>query len=151
MKKNTEATRKKNTEQTRNFNLKNHSMKNIISVGVIIAIIFIVGWFVFGFGGQPKTATALDGFAQCLTQKGFTMYGAYWCPHCQNEKAAFGDAFKEVNYVECTKEPDKCVAAKVDGYPTWIGPGGVRLEGEQGIERLAKASGCALDGANISQ
>lgn len=123
---------------------------------LIISAIFIVfatgvGFAVFGIGTKPQKANALDEFAQCLTQKGFTMYGAYWCPHCQNEKAAFGDAFKNVNYVECTKEPNRCLAAKVTSYPTWAGPGEMRLEGEQGIEGLSKASGCASGGERISQ
>jgi len=30
-----------------------------------------------------------DEFAQCLTDKGVKMYGAYWCPHCQAQKALF--------------------------------------------------------------
>lgn len=118
-------------------------MKKSIVIITVIVIVIAVGWLVFGRGGK-KEAHALDGFARCLTKKGFTMYGAYWCPHCQNEKAAFGDSFRYVQYVECTKEPHRCVAAKISGYPTWITADGRRLEGEQGIEKLAEMSNCSL-------
>lgn len=118
-------------------------MKNNITISIVIVVVIAIGWLVFGRGGTQE-ADALDGFAQCLTEKGFTMYGAYWCPHCQNEKAAFGDSFRKVNYVECTKEPNRCVAAGIKGYPTWITEDGRRLEGEQGIDGLSEASGCAL-------
>lgn len=118
-------------------------MKKGLTISVVVVIAFVTGWLVLGRGGTSE-ANALDGFAQCLTERGWTMYGAYWCPHCQNEKAAFGDSFKKVNYVECTKEPNRCVMAGIKGYPTWISDDGRRLKGEQGIDGLAEASGCPL-------
>ncbi len=102
-----------------------------------------VGWYF----GKP-TPTNLDGFAQCLSAKNVTMYGAYWCSHCQAEKARFGDAFRFVNYVECTVETKKCLDNKIDGYPTWILGDGTRLEGEQGLEGLSRATGCLLPDEN---
>ena len=67
----------------------------------------------------------LNIFAQCLTDEGMTFYGAYWCPHCQDQKEMFGDAMQYVNYVECdpggeNADPEACVAAGVEYYPTWI-------------------------------
>ncbi len=72
------------------------------------------------------------------------MYGAYSCSHCQNEKKAFGEAFKYVPYVECTQETQKCLNAGVNGYPTWITASGQKYEGEQGLLGLSKISGCQL-------
>src|SRR3989344_6186429 len=95
------------------------NMKKNIIAGSIVLLAIVISGIIFSIGRQPNIAGALDGFAQCLAQKGFTMYGAYWCPHCQNEKAAFGDSFKFVNYVECTKEPNRCTAAGAKGFPTW--------------------------------
>jgi len=66
------------------------------------------------------TLTGTDAFAECLTQKGFTMYGASWCPHCQQEKSYFGTSFKYIHYVECPDNTDLCIAKGVQGYPTWI-------------------------------
>jgi hypothetical protein len=73
------------------------------------------------------------------------MYGAYWCSHCKNEKKRFGDSFQFVPYVECTEEAQKCIAAGIRGYPTWIFPDGRRFEGELGIERLSLESNCSLE------
>lgn len=118
-------------------------MKNSIISVTIIVIVIVVGWFAFGRGGTQE-ANALDGFAQCLAEKQITMYGADWCPHCQNEKKAFGKSFRLVPYVECPAEPEKCLSVGIEGYPTWIFPDGRRFTGEQGVEKLSRESGCNL-------
>ena len=132
-------------------------MKNIsLKFKITFAFCIVVLISVFSFLAYMRTASpyaygALDNFARCLTGKGATMYGAYWCPHCQNEKKAFGDSFRFVPYVECPQDPDRCIAAGIKRYPTWIfpaspagGPDGRRLEGEQGLEKLSSESSCAL-------
>ncbi len=100
-----------------------------------------IGWLLYS---PTPTSGTYDGFAQCLADKKFTMYGADWCPHCQNEKRAFGDSFRLIPYVQCPKEPQRCTAEKITGYPTWITGGGERLVGEQGLRKLSEASGCEL-------
>lgn len=115
-----------------------------LATGISIALALIIVGTVFSFGrGGTADARALDGFAQCLTDKGFTMYGAYWCPHCQNEKRAFGDSFRYVRYVECTEDPNICARAGIKGFPTWITDDGRKFEGEQGVERLSELSSCS--------
>ena len=113
-----------------------------MAVGVLIGVVGLVGWL--WYRSAPQAQAGLDGFAHCLAEKGWTMYGAEWCPHCQAEKARFGDAFKNVPYVECPADPAACQAQNVTGYPTWINKDGQRLEGEQGLDGLAKASSCTL-------
>lgn len=81
--------------------------------------------------------------AQCLGEKQVTMYGAAWCPHCQNEKRLFGESFKYVPYVECPADPKRCQTMDINGYPTWVLPDGTKLVGEQGLEKISIASGCA--------
>ena len=61
-----------------------------------------------------------DSFAKCLTEKGAVMYGAKWCAHCIEQKDVFGDSFKYINYVECPDNINICLAAGINGYPTWI-------------------------------
>ncbi|MDP2664391.1 MAG: protein disulfide isomerase family protein [bacterium] len=117
-------------------------MKNVIIIAAIGAAIAGVGFLVINPGQQ--VAAALDSFAQCLADEKVTMYGADWCPHCQNEKKAFGDSFRLVPYVECPQNPKLCLDKGIEGYPTWIFPDGKRLEGEQGIVVLSKESGCVL-------
>lgn len=125
--------------------MQNYNSKfKIIFIVLVLFLVFGVWFLIWRQRREGAEENALDVFARCLTEKGITMYGAYWCPHCQNEKAAFGDSFKYVNYVECTQETQKCLEQKIEGYPTWIFADGKRLVGEQGIEKLAKESGCVL-------
>ena len=58
--------------------------------------------FVFAMpaGGGAGFEGAL---ARHLRETGAVMYGAYWCPHCTEQKALFGDAAKDVPYVECDR------------------------------------------------
>ena len=114
--------------------------KKTVVAGILLGVV-ILGWMLFR-DRTPDTTYAA--FAQCLASKEITMYGAEWCPHCQNEKHAFGDSFKYVPYVECPDNPNLCLEKGIEGYPTWLFPDGTRLEGEQGLERLSTASGCAL-------
>lgn len=114
-----------------------------VLIVILIVIVIIIGWT------RQKTKSPyeegyLDNFARCLASKNAVMYGAYWCPHCQNEKAAFGSSFKYIPYVECTKETQKCIEAKIEGYPTWIIGGEKRFVGEQGLSRLSAITGCPL-------
>jgi len=67
----------------------------------------------------PLTADK-DAFAKCLTEKGWAMYGAAWCSHCQAQKALFGTSFQYIKYVECPDNVQLCTDKGVNGYPTWI-------------------------------
>lgn len=113
--------------------------------GIAIAAVLLVGGVVWWNASRaPVEAGKYDEFAQCLAEKGLTMYGADWCPHCKNEKKLFGSSFQYVPYVECPDNPQVCLEKKVEGYPTWIFPDGRKLVGEQGLAGLSKESGCAL-------
>jgi hypothetical protein len=92
-----------------------------------------------------STSTVLlDDFAKCVAEHGVVMYGAWWCPHCKNEKKRFGDSFQYINYVECTDNPQLCTDKQVESYPTWIFGDGSRLSGELGFAPLAEKTGCSL-------
>lgn len=88
-------------------------------------------------------------FAQCLTENGVKMYGAYWCSHCENQKNTFGDAWQYITYVECAEENDPnaqtqvCVDASIQGYPTWMIDGQLHT-GEKTFEELSALTGCVL-------
>lgn len=90
-----------------------------------------------------------DEFAKCLKDKGATFYGAFWCPHCQNQKKLFGTSKKYIPYVECSTpdgkgQTDTCKAKKVSGYPTWVFADGTTQEGEMTFDQLAQKTGCTL-------
>jgi uncharacterized membrane protein len=94
--------------------------------------------------------------AKHLKKIGAKMYGAYWCPHCHDEKEAFGkEATAIINYVECAPEgvnsqSDLCVQVlekakkqsgqDVVGFPTWEIKGNYYI-GTQTLTDLANNSG----------
>ena len=90
-----------------------------------------------------------DDFASCLSTKGVKFYGAFWCPHCQNQKALFGSSAKLLPYIECST-PDRqgqlkvCMDNNIKSYPTWEFLDGSRLTGEVPLQTLSQKTGCAL-------
>lgn len=125
-------------------------MKNLSATFILFgaAIVFVVGLIGFAIfkGAAPSQ---YDSFAQCLTDKGTIMYGAWWCPHCQNQKNLFGTSFKKVTYVECSPNQTKTMSEQckndgIEGYPTWVFADGTKVSGEQTFDFLAEKSGCEL-------
>ena len=72
-----------------------------------------------------------------------TMYGAYWCSHCNNQKKILGsEAMKIVGYVECDTDGMNsrkalCLEKQIRGYPTWELDGNL-FPGEKNIDELDK-------------
>jgi hypothetical protein len=118
-----------------------NNKNTFVLAGVLVLILAVIVLAIIFTGGQTKSDPAIDAFAQYLASKKVTMYGAYWCAHCQNQKKLFGNSFQYIPYVECTEDTAKCAAAGIEGFPTWILPDGTKLVGEQSFENLAKASG----------
>jgi hypothetical protein len=119
-------------------------MNTKVIFGILVVCLAILVGGILLASRPPAVSANYDDFAKCLSSKGAVMYGAYWCPHCQNTKKNFGDSFQYVNYVECTVDIKKCTDANITGYPTWTFSSGTRLEGEQSFSDLAKASSCTL-------
>jgi hypothetical protein len=128
----------------------------ILRTIILLVIIFIVGSIAVvrlseGDSGKPDDPAAAA-LAECLTQKGAKMYGAYWCTHCINQKKAFGSAVSKIGYVECSvqgsprEQTQPCKDAGVTSYPTWIFADGSRLSGELSFSQLAEKAGCPYTG-----
>lgn len=119
--------------------------KIVILSSVVVALgagIYFAVW-------QNSRPSDLDGFAQCLKDKGAIFYGAFWCPHCQNQKKMFGRAQKYLAYVECSASDGRsqlkvCQDKKIEGYPTWDFADGSRETGEVPLARLSEKTGCRL-------
>jgi len=114
-------------------------------VGSIIFLIFIFFLFEY-FQNRPGK---YDDFAKCLKEKKAVFYGAFWCPHCQNQKRIFGASAKYLPYVECSTadgegQLEVCQKKKITSYPTWEFADGTRITGEATIEQLAKKTGCLI-------
>jgi hypothetical protein len=119
-----------------------------IWVGVVLAVL-VVAWGAYYILYYRKPTSTLDSFAQCVTSKGARMYGAWWCPHCADQKESFGYAFQYVNYVECSSPGqhvinDACKQADIKNFPTWQFSDGSRLEGTLPLDMLAQKTGCKL-------
>jgi hypothetical protein len=117
-------------------------------VGLVLVVV-VAAWAGYYFLYFQKPVSVLDGFAQCLNAKGARMYGAWWCPHCAEQKEMFGLAFHYVNYVECSPPGlktmnDVCKQAGVKGYPTWQFSDGSSAEGPQPLNVLGEKTGCKL-------
>lgn len=113
----------------------------------------IIGIVIFGaivglLAYQGSKPGKHDTFAQCITDSGAKMYAAFWCPHCQEQKAMFGRSAGKLPYVECS-QPDRkqtqiCIDQKIEGYPTWIFADGTRKSGRLTFEQLSEITSCAL-------
>ena len=117
-----------------------------IAIIVAVAALFAAAAYL----GFVKRSSRYDALAKCTAAKGAKMYGAYWCPHCQEQEEAFGSSFKYVNYVECGVkgnvhvQSDACKQAQIKHYPTWEFADGSRFEGKQTFEFLSEKTGCSL-------
>jgi len=93
--------------------------KFLIFIGVIVIVVIALGVFMDKSAGPGK----YDDFAKALKDKGAEFYGAFWCPHCQSQKAEFGTSKKYLPYIECSN-PDQsqtpiCKEKQIESYPTW--------------------------------
>ena len=139
----------------------------LMFTGAIVAMLALVGTFgiyavpggalssgtqaseVAGAGAPVTTASseAEIALADHLTAVDAKMYGAYWCPHCHDQKQLFGqEATDRIPYVECAPDGKNSQTAvcqavpELEGYPSWE-VNGQFLEGAQSLETLAQASG----------
>jgi len=116
---------------------------------VLALVILVAAWIGYDFYSSRHVST-LDGFAKCLSSKGARMYGAWWCPHCAEQKELFGYAFQYVNYTECGIEGqthsvnEQCKKDGIKNFPTWQFSDGSRHEGVLTLSDLADKSGCKL-------
>jgi uncharacterized membrane protein/glutaredoxin len=102
------------------------------------------------------SSTAEIELAKHLKKIGAKMYGAYWCPHCHDEKELFGkEAAQIINYIECDpggvnpqtelcqqilEKAKKESGQDVVGFPTWEINGKFYM-GTQTLTDLADRSG----------
>lgn len=116
-----------------------------IAVAILVAAVGVGAYFL----ATRKRVGRLDDFARCLSAKQAKMYGAFWCPHCQEQKQMFGASFEFAPYIECgvqgsRAEQPVCTQAGVKNYPTWVFADGARVEGTLPLSALAEKTGCVL-------
>lgn len=125
-------------------------MKNIGYI--LVGLLFVAGivWLIV----TPGKPGQYDEFATCLKDKGAIFYGAFWCPHCRDQKDLFGKSSRLLPYVECST-PDgnsqmpACNEKGIKSYPTWYFPtttpaGFDIVTGVIEFPELAQRTGCVL-------
>ena len=116
----------------------------LMTLGVLLGV-----WAAYDYYSY-RNVSALDPFAKCLSSRGLRMYGAWWCPHCTEQKESFGLAFRYITYTECGIEGqtrsinEQCKSAGIKQFPTWQFPDGHREEAVLPLGDLAAKSGCKL-------
>lgn len=134
-----------------------HSMQNNKSAIYIAAIVAAAVTLTFGLSllnkSQDTGPGKYDELALCLADKGVIFYGAFWCPHCAEQKKIFGPSAKLLPYRECSTpsgagQLQECKDAKIESYPTWVFPDGSRASATLSPEALAEKSGCSLASAS---
>lgn len=118
----------------------------LVGLAVVAGIIFLIK--------TPGKPGKYDTFAQCIKDSGAKFYGAFWCPHCQAQKALFGKSAKLLPYIECStpdgqNQQQICKDVGVTSYPTWFFPNGSsttpdKVTGEQSLAILAEKTSCPL-------
>lgn len=108
----------------------------------VIAIICGMVWY----SSQPGK---FDEFATCIKNSGAEFYGAFWCPHCQEQKAMFGKSAKLLPYVECSTpdgqgQLEVCKTKGVESYPTWLFKNGTKKTGTLSFNDLSSFTGCPV-------
>jgi uncharacterized membrane protein len=95
------------------------------------------GWEVSSVSKPPEIA-----LAEHLTKQNVIMFGAYWCPHCYEQKQLFGkEAVDKIKYTECAPDginpqTEACTNAGIRAFPAWVIDGKV-YEGVQTLDLLA--------------
>lgn len=140
-----EERRKRRQERVAVDEPKRFNRKTLLQIAGVVAAFLIVAGFAY------HQRHRYDSFAKCLKDRHVLMYGAYWCPHCAEQKEEFGASFKYAPYVECGVKGDTrieqqvCKDAGIKHFPTWqFPPTGERVEGKLSLDDLSDRTGCSL-------
>jgi hypothetical protein len=112
---------------------------------VIVVVALIIGGMVWS-ATKPRE---YDKFATCIKDSGATFFGAFWCPHCHEQKALFGPSVDKLPYFECSTpdgsgQTQDCIKEDIKSYPTWKFKDGSVKTGVIPLVDLAKFTGCEL-------
>lgn len=119
-----------------------------IAIWILVVIGVALGIFLYVKTIPPPNGL-YDVFAKCISNTSTTFFGAFWCPHCHDQKGEFGNSAQYLPYVECSL-PDAsgqtqvCIDNKIQEYPTWQFPDGSRASGIQTLQTLSQKTGCPL-------
>lgn len=88
----------------------------ILLISIVAVLYVFTDWFSkttgYFIGEDPDIK-----LAKCLNKKGIILYGSESCPDCILQVNLFGAAFKNLNYIDCSKSPAECAA--LEKIPAW--------------------------------
>jgi len=121
-------------------------MKMSSNTALILFAVAVVGVLMGALLWKKYGPSVYDEFAQCLTDKGVVMKGAYWCSHCADQKKAFGSAFRKIHYVECSSPGSTTfdLCPDVTTSPLWVAADGTEYPGFRTLENLSDTFACSL-------
>ncbi|MEE3718977.1 vitamin K epoxide reductase family protein [Tumidithrix elongata RA019] len=127
----------------------------LIFIGLIVGVVTLTGTLgVYASQNQllAQSGTFQGRLVQHLRAIDAKMYGAFWCPHCRDQKELFGEAKKQIPYIECDPRGENpktqlCQAKGIKGFPTWEIKNKLH-EGQKTLEELADLSGYEGSRAN---
>ena len=144
---------------------KFESREPMIFRGFIVALAVIISGLIWSTNVDPSSANNISSptekvspeittssspnkikFAKFLRKNDISMYSAYWCPHCHDQKQLFGkDAVKELSIFECTKDGkdsqyELCQEKGIELFPSWEINGEI-ISGVKELNDLAIISG----------
>ncbi|MDA8597050.1 hypothetical protein N9L26_01795 [Candidatus Pacebacteria bacterium] len=116
---------------------------------VVFFIVIAVGGLIAARMWGESQPGKYDTLAQCIDEADATFFGAFWCPHCEDQKRLFGNSQRLLPYVECStpdgqNQTQACIDAEIKSYPTWVLADGTILNGVQQVRELAEATNCEL-------
>ena len=122
--------------------------KQRVALWILIAVAAALSLFIY-LKTAPPPKGLYDAFAKCIANTSTTFYGAFWCPHCEDQKREFGSGAQYLPYVECSTpdasgETQICKDKGVTSYPTWYFPDGSSSTGDQSPQTLSQKTGCPL-------
>ena len=150
-------------------------MNKVVSIIVVLLVaLLVVMIFVLGDGNNRSAEnstlrsgvteeTDLSTFVSCLKSNEAIFYGAWWCPHCDEQKETFGkyekNLVEEEVYFECSEASretkEACTTQNIVSYPTWK----FNIEGNPenqlvcrgtvSLAALSVASSCPLESTTV--
>lgn len=123
-------------------------MNKTTIISIIVVVLVLVG-VLFYASKKDSAPGQYDAFASCIKDSGAKFFGAFWCPHCQDQKKMFGSSAKLLPYVECStpngqEQLQVCVDEGIQGYPTWKFADGTVFTNVLTLENLAEKTSCTI-------
>ncbi len=123
---------------------------NAIIIAVVLVLV-LIAFYTLRKVEEPNRALHAE-LAQCLKDNGAVFYGAFWCPHCAEQKGLFQSKSAQalLPYIECSTADQKdqtqvCKNEKIVSYPTWKFANGFVCPTLLRPELLAYLSECSSD------